>query len=97
MKKIIKRVLYTLLFLVVLIFIAGLVLAYLPTQWKIKNKGITPEEAAVLRQNYKGPHDQFTTSDGEILFLRKWVPDTFDNIGRHVMELQVHPKICHHA
>jgi alpha-beta hydrolase superfamily lysophospholipase len=76
MKKILKRVLYTLLFLVAGILVLGLVLAYLPIERKIKNKGITPEEAAVLRENYKGPHHVFTTSDGETLFLRRWNPDT---------------------
>jgi len=47
------------------------VLAYWPTEWKIKNKGITPEEASVLRQHYAGLHNLFTTSDGETLFLRR--------------------------
>src|SRR5580658_10245760 len=65
MKKIIKRILYTIFFLVAAICILGLVLAYLPTEWKIPNKGITPEQAAELRQNYMGPHNEFTTSDGE--------------------------------
>ena len=70
MRKIIKRVLYTLLFLVVAVVIFGMILAWLPTAWKIQNKGITPEQAAILRQNYTGPHEQFTTSDGVTLFLR---------------------------
>ncbi|MFI5160815.1 MAG: alpha/beta hydrolase [Sphingobacteriales bacterium] len=43
---------------------------------RIKNKGITPGEAAVLRENYKGPHELFKTTDGETLFLRRWNPDT---------------------
>lgn len=74
--KIIKRVLYTLLFLVAAIVVFGLILAYLPTPSKIKNKGITPAEAANLRQHYTGPHNQFTTTDGVTLFLRRWNPDT---------------------
>ena len=47
--KILRKVLYTLFFLVVALLIFGLILAYLPTASKIKNKGITPAEAAVLR------------------------------------------------
>ena len=58
MEKIIKRVLYVILFLVGAICITGLVLAYWPTAWKIKNKGITPEEASVLRQHYAGLHNR---------------------------------------
>ena len=46
MKKIIKRVLYALFFLIAAIIISGLILAYFPTPSKINNKGITPEEAA---------------------------------------------------
>jgi len=78
MKKIIKRVLYTLFFLIVAIIIFGLILAYLPTPSKINNKGITPVEAATLRQNYAGPHHVFTTADGETLFLRRWNPDSIE-------------------
>jgi len=74
MKKIVKRVLYVVLFLFAVICIAGLILAYWPTEWKIKNKGTTPEQVAVLRQHYPDPHNLFTTSDGETLFLRRWNP-----------------------
>jgi len=88
--KIIKRVLYTLLFLVVAIFIFGLILAYLPTPSKIKNKGITPEEAAVLRQHYTGPHNQFTTTDGVTLFLRRWNPDTIAPAKKDIAILIFH-------
>jgi acylglycerol lipase len=76
MKKVIKKVFYTLFFLVVAVVILGLVLAYLPTTWKIQNKGITPAEAANLRQNFTGPHNDLTTTDGVTLFLRRWDPDT---------------------
>ena len=76
MKKIIKRVLYVILFLVAAVIIVALVLAFLPTEWKVPNKGITPAQAAVLRQQYTGPHNLFTTTDGETLFLRRWDPDT---------------------
>ena len=90
MKKIITRVLYTLFFLIVAIVVSGLVLAYLPTPSRVKNKGITPKEAAVLRQNYTGPHSQFTTTDGETLFLRRWNPDTIEPAKKGIAVLIFH-------
>ena len=88
--KIIKRVLYTLLFLVVAIVLFGLILAYLPGESRIKNKGITPQEAAVLRQSFQGPHELFTTTDGETLFLRRWNPDTIDPAKKDIAVLIFH-------
>jgi len=90
MKKIIKRILYGIIFLVVAIVIFGLILAWLPSQSRIKNKGITPQEAAVLRQNFKGPHELFTTTDGETLFLRRWNPDTIDPAKKDIAVLIFH-------
>src|SRR5471030_1536615 len=90
MKKIVKKVLYALFFLVAGILVVGLVLAYLPMQSRIKNKGITPEEAAVLRQRYTGPHNQFTTTDGETLFLRRWNPDTIVPAKKDIAVLIFH-------
>jgi alpha-beta hydrolase superfamily lysophospholipase len=90
MKKIAKRILYSVFFLVAGIFIFGLVLAYWPTQWKIQNKGITPEEAAVLRQQFTGPHNLLTTSDGETLFLRRWDPDSIVPAKKDIAVLIFH-------
>ena len=90
MKKILKRVLYTILFLVAALLISLLVLAFWPTEWKIKNKGITPEEAAILRQQYSGPHALFTASDGETLFLRRWNPDTVEPAKKNIAVLIFH-------
>ncbi len=90
MKKIVKRVLYTLFFLVAAILILGLILAYLPSSSRIKNKGITPEEAAILRKNYTGPHNEFTTTDGLTLFLRRWNPDTIVPAKKDVAVLIYH-------
>ena len=75
MKKILRRVIYTIISLVAAIFLFGLILAYLPTQSRISNKGISPNEAAILRQQYTGPHHLFITWNGETLFLRRWNPD----------------------
>jgi len=90
MKKIIKKILYFLLFLVLIIVVLGVVLAFLPTEWRIKNKGISPEEAALLRQNFTGPHNQFTTSDGETLFLRRWDPDSIEPAKKNIAVLIFH-------
>jgi acylglycerol lipase len=90
MKKIFRRILYTLFFLVVAIIVIGLVLAYLPMKSRISNKGITPQEAAVLRQNYSGPHNLFKTSDGETLFLRRWNPDTIVPVKKSIAVLIFH-------
>jgi alpha-beta hydrolase superfamily lysophospholipase len=90
MGKIIKRVLYTLIVVVLALVIFGFILAYLPTQWKIQNRGITPVEAAILRQNYTGPHNEFTTTDGKVLFLRRWNPDTLVPEKRDIAVLIFH-------
>src|ERR1700722_7027022 len=90
MRKIFKRVFYTIMSLVAAIIIFGLILAYLPTKLRINNKGISPEEAADLRQKYLGPHEQFTTTDGETLFLRKWNPDSIEPAKKNIAVLIFH-------
>jgi acylglycerol lipase len=90
MKKVIKRIIYVLLSLIGVIVIFGLVLAYLPTQSKITNKGITPEEAARLRRQYTGPHDSLTTTDGVTLFLRRWNPDSIEPAKKDIAVLIFH-------
>lgn len=81
---------YAILFLILAIFIFALVLAFLPTDWKITNKGITPAEATVLRQQYTGPHNLFTTADGETLFLRRWDPDSIVPAKKDIAVLIFH-------
>jgi len=76
MKILLKRILLLLLGIFVFIVIAGVVLSFLPSPYKKHHKGLTPEEAAVLRQEFPGPHEIFKTGDGEILFIRRWNPDT---------------------
>lgn len=76
MKKIFKKVLNTVIFLFVVIFICGLILAFLPNKSKTNHVGVSPEEVADLRHNFKGAHDQFTTTDGQVLFLRRWNTDS---------------------
>lgn len=90
MKKILKRIIYTLFFIVAGIAILGLVLAYWPVSSRIPNKGITPAEAARLRQQYKGPHNTFTTTDGVTLFLRRWNPPRIDSAKKGIAVLIFH-------
>jgi alpha-beta hydrolase superfamily lysophospholipase len=90
MNRIAKRILSTILFLILAICITSLVLAFLPTSWRISNKGITPQEAADLRQKYTGPHNVFTTSDGETLFLRRWDPDSIEPAKKNIALLIFH-------
>lgn len=90
MKKILKAIVYTFLSLLVVVFVVGLVLAYLPSKSRINNHGITPEQAALLRQKYIGPHEQFITSDGETLFLRRWNPDSVVSAKKNIAVLIFH-------
>lgn len=76
MRKILKRVLYTTVSLIAVIFIGGLILAFLPSKSKTNHVGISPEQAADLRRNLEETHEQFTSTDGQTLFLRRWDPDS---------------------
>ena len=90
MKKILRKVFYAIIILVAAIFILGFIFAYLPTQSRISNKGISPEQAAILRQHYTGPHHLFTTTDGETLFLRRWNPDSIEPAKKNIAVLIFH-------
>jgi hypothetical protein len=76
MKNVFRKILYALLYAVAAIFIFVLIVAFLPSDFKQHHVGITPEEATIQRQSFKGPHEQFKTTDGVTLFLRRWNPDT---------------------
>jgi acylglycerol lipase len=95
MKKIFKKVLYTIIFLVVAIVIFGLILAFLPTKSKTNHVGISSEEAADLRQKYPDAHHQFTTTDGETLFLRRWDPDSHTPAKKGIAVLIFHGITAH--
>ena len=95
MKKIFRTVLYTIISLVVTIFIFGLILAFVPTESKTNRVGISPEEAAEGRQNFKGANQQFTTTDGETLFLRRWNPDSLAPAKKDIAVLILHGITAH--
>jgi alpha-beta hydrolase superfamily lysophospholipase len=94
-KKIVKGALYILISLVFIVFISGLILAFLPAKSRTHHAGISPEEAAQLRQNYPGTHDLMTTTDGETLFLRRWDPDTVVPAKRDLAILIFHGITAH--
>ncbi|OOG75335.1 alpha/beta hydrolase [Algoriphagus sp. A40] len=71
-----KKVFKILLCLVLLVFACAFVLAYYPVDSKTKHASISEERATVLRDEFAEPHHLITTSDGEILFLRRWNPDS---------------------
>ncbi|MEQ1588618.1 MAG: alpha/beta fold hydrolase [Cyclobacteriaceae bacterium] len=95
MKKILKKVLFASISLVAIIFVLGLILAFLPTKLKTNHKGISPEEAAELRTNFKAAHHQFTTTDGETLFLRRWNPDSLAPAKKDLAVLTFHGFTAH--
>ncbi len=90
MRKLLKWIIYPILLLGLALLISGLLLAYWPITYRIKNKGITPQEAADLRAHYTGPHNVFTASDGETLFLRRWNPDSIEQAKKDIAVLIFH-------
>jgi acylglycerol lipase len=76
MKKLFVKVFYAVISLVVIIFVSGLILAFLPTKSKSSHTSISPQEASDLRQNFKEACATFNTTDGSTLFLRRWNPDS---------------------
>src|SRR5580765_2539498 len=95
MKKILKRILFTILALVIVLLVFGLILAFLPVKSKTNHPGITSEESAVLRKNFSGTHDQFTTQDGVTLFLRRWNPDSLTPAKKGIAVLIFHGFTAH--
>lgn len=95
MKNILKKALYTIISLAVVVLIIGLVLAFLPMKPKSSHVGITRDEATLMRQNYKYAHQLFTTTDGETLFLRRWNPDTLEPSKKDIAILIFHGITAH--
>jgi acylglycerol lipase len=57
---------------------------------RIKNKGITPEQAANIRKHFTDPHEVFKASDGETLFLRRWNSDSVEPAKKNIAVLIFH-------
>jgi alpha-beta hydrolase superfamily lysophospholipase len=84
------RIAFTIFALLLVITLCGLILAYFPAGSRITNHGITPEQAAQLRQTYTGPHYLITTTDSETLFLREWKPDSIPPAKKDIAILIFH-------
>jgi acylglycerol lipase len=95
MRKIIKKTGVIVLSSIVIILVVGLALAFLPTKSKTNHVGISPERAAELRRNSSTTHHQVTTSDGEILFLRRWNPDSLLPAKQNLAVLIFHGFTAH--
>jgi acylglycerol lipase len=95
MKKIILRIVYGLLSLIAVVLVFGLVIAFLPVEKRTKHDGTTQEQATKLREQFTGPHHQFTTSDGETLFLRRWNPDSLTADKKDIAVLIFHGITAH--
>lgn len=95
MKKALKMILYVLVSFLAAVFIFGLIQAFLPSKLKTIHPGIAPGEAAALRNNFNEPHEQFKTTDGVTLFLRRWNPDTIVAAKKDVAVLLFHGITAH--
>ncbi len=95
MKKTGRIIAIVLFSLAGLLFISGLIMAYVPFESKIKNHKISTEEAKELRNNFKGPHEIFKTSDGETLFMRRWNPDSIETGKKDIAVLLFHGITAH--
>jgi len=93
--KIVKRVLYTLLGLFIVVFISSLILAFIPVKLKTEFTTISPERAVELREHFTAPRHQFTTSDGQNLFLRRWNPDSIVESKKDIAVLIFHGITAH--
>ncbi len=73
----------------------GLIIAFYPAKSIVKNNPISAKEANEMRSNFVGTHQEFTTSDGEYLFLRQWVPENTNNIKKDFAVLLLHGITAH--
>lgn len=89
-KKVLKKTLYILITIIAVALILGLLLAYYPVASKTHHAGISQERATALRNEYTSPHHLITTTDGEILFLRRWEPDTIQLVKKDIAVLILH-------
>ncbi|MCG2792053.1 MAG: lysophospholipase [Weeksellaceae bacterium] len=75
--------------------IFDLIFSFFPSRKKLKNMGVTPAEAATLRQRYTGPHQLMTTTDGKTLFIRKWNPAGTVSVKKDIAVLIFHGLTAH--
>ncbi len=92
MKKWMKRTFKAMLPLLIIALIATLVLAYFPFASVVDHDGISQSRAAELRRDFSEPHLEFETTDGEVLFLRKWEAESSENEESKPVILMLHSK-----
>ena len=95
MKNVFKKTIIILISLVLIIIVLGAVIAYLPSKPNTKHPGISPGEVATLRHNFTEPHQQFVTSDGDTLFMRRWNPDSLETAKADLAVLIFHGITAH--
>lgn len=95
MKKPLKKVLYIVIAIATILLASGLILAFVPVDSKTNHKGISQEEAAHMRRDFKGAYHEMLTSDGETLFLRRWDPIEIDPSKSDVAVLIFHGITAH--
>jgi len=90
-----KKTFKILFYLVLVLIVAALVLAFFPVESKTQHAGISEERATVLRDEFPDPHHVITTSDGAELFLRRWNPDSIQPEKSEVAVLILHGITAH--
>jgi len=95
MNKILRRIGFIIVTLLVAILVFGLVLAFIPGHSELSNKGISSEETVAMRQNFPTAHHQLTTTDGEQLFLRRWNPDLIEPARKDIAIVIFHGITAH--
>ncbi len=90
-----KKTFRILLYLVLLLIVTAVVLAFYPAESKTQHAGISEERATELRNEFPGPHHVVTTSDGAELFLRRWNPDRIQPEKAEVAVLILHGITAH--
>lgn len=95
MKRVFRKIIFTLIGLISAVIVFGLILAFYPTESIVKNNAISTSEAIAMRQSFTGAHEVFTTSDGETLFLRRWNPESADSTKKDIAVLILHGITAH--
>lgn len=95
MKKTLKKIVYSVLALITVVFFAALILAYIPLKPKSNHVGISPDQAVQMREQFTEPHQVFTTTDGETLFMRRWNPEIADPQKQDIAVLIFHGITAH--
>ncbi len=95
MKKIFRRTAKVVVFLLLIALGATFVLAYFPFSPIVQHNGISQLQATAMRKSFSDPHVVFNATDGEELFLRKWMPESTDDQPLKPVILVLHGITAH--